>query len=120
MKNRHLLIVDDDVDYLLLLADFLEDKGWEITTATNGKHACELFYSNPDKYSVILTDYNMPIMTGLEFIHKLRSDGYQIPIVLISGELELLNIDEIVNSDTKALHKPVQFSELERIIASFD
>lgn len=67
---KHLLIIDDHMDILLLLKDRLEDLGYEITTASNGEEGLECI----ERQSIdgILLDLEMPAMDGLTLISTLR------------------------------------------------
>lgn len=65
---------------------------------------------------LIVTDYHMPQMNGLEFIKTIRADERtkNIPVILISGA----NLEEHVQNDliTKVLRKPINFSELKGVM----
>jgi CheY-like chemotaxis protein len=81
------MIVIAEDEYLLadLLASFLEDEGHEVATAPNGLGALELIRER--RPALIITDFMMPLMTGLELAQAVRADAMiaDIPIVLVSG-----------------------------------
>ena len=70
----------------------LEELGYKVVTAANGRDALELFA--PGKFALLVTDYKMPHMDGLELISNLRKREPQLPIVLISGFVDTLGLNE--------------------------
>ncbi|WP_323810859.1 response regulator [Sphingobium baderi] len=80
-----ILLVDDEHLLLMLLADLLEDEGYHIDTAANGDAA--LARARACQPALIITDFMMPIMTGLDLARSIRADGdlREIPIILVSG-----------------------------------
>lgn len=81
-----LIVVADD-EYLLasMLADILEDEGHEVVTASHGKAALEVIRER--RPALLITDFMMPLMTGLELAQAIRADQdiAAIPIILVSG-----------------------------------
>jgi CheY-like chemotaxis protein len=80
-----ILVVDDELLVAEMLAELLQDEGYAVTTAAHGKHALErVRQQHPD---LIVTDFMMPLMNGLELAQTLRADPATagIPIVLVSG-----------------------------------
>ncbi len=84
------LIVDDSKPIRSLLARFLGELGFEITEAVNGKNALdELGRSGaPD---VVLVDWNMPEMNGLEFVRSVRANHLcdQAPVMMVTTETDM-------------------------------
>lgn len=81
----HILVVDDEFLLAMMLADILEDEGYEVETASNGQAALSAVQARrPD---LVITDFMMPVMTGLEFAEAIRADGAlsDLPIILVSG-----------------------------------
>lgn len=78
-----ILVVDDDIIIRQSISDQLEDLGFKIMTAENGKAALELMAQQPP--SLVLTDLRMPQMGGLEMIQRAREQFPDIPIIVISG-----------------------------------
>ena len=81
-----LIVVADD-EYLLamMLADILEDEGHEVMIAHHGLNALERIRER--RPALVITDFMMPVMTGLELAQAVRSDQEikDIPIILVSG-----------------------------------
>ena len=80
---------------------FLENKGYEVNTLTNGFDAVDYVKENP--VDVVLLDETMPGITGLETLAKIKEINQQIPVVLITkNETENL-MDEAIGSARSAI-----------------
>jgi diguanylate cyclase (GGDEF)-like protein len=87
MRKQRILIIDDDPDIRDVLNLSLSEY-YAISAAGNGKEGLEMVKSkNPD---LIITDYNMPVMSGPEFCHQLRRDILlrHLPIIMLTGKSE--------------------------------
>ena len=82
---KRILIVDDDHDIRMILRSVLESYGHHCDEASNGLKALEKIEDND--YALILLDYCMPVMNGLEVIRKLEqaSGGFRPQIVMMTG-----------------------------------
>ncbi|MCX8043656.1 MAG: response regulator [Desulfobacterota bacterium] len=83
MKEK-ILIVDDDKYITLLLFNFLEDEGYVCDTAENGLEALEKI-SKGATYDLVLLDFVMPKMNGLEFLAAVKEINPKLPVLMISG-----------------------------------
>lgn len=79
---RKILVVDDEPEIRSLLADDLEDLG-EVVGAENGDQAIRLLEQN--RFDVVISDYSMPGMSGLELLRRLNASGKEIPLIWITG-----------------------------------
>lgn len=86
MKTSHILIADDQPGILLLLKEILEAEGYEVTTVKTGKEALQATQSN--EYHLIILDYRLPIINGMEIVKKLDQSEMMTPIIMMSGLLE--------------------------------
>lgn len=84
------MVVEDDPDIMDALRDLLEEEGFDVLWATNGKEALSCLATNLAP-RLILLDLMMPVMNGWEFQQALRSDpGLSgIPVIVISAEPDL-------------------------------
>ncbi len=85
MASRKVLVVDDEVHIVHVVAIKLRNNGYEPITAGNGQEAYDLACrENPD---IIIADYMMPVMSGLEFLEKLRENEAtkNIPFILLTA-----------------------------------
>ena len=87
-----ILLVDDNAHGLTARRAVLEELGHKIVTASNGADALELF--SESKFEVVVTDYKMPRMDGLELIKRLRKHTPGVAIVLVSGFVDALGLNE--------------------------
>ncbi len=85
MTPRKVLVVDDEVHIVHVVAIKLRNNGYEPITAGNGQEAYDLACrENPD---IIIADYMMPVMSGLELLEKLRENEAtkNIPFILLTA-----------------------------------
>jgi CheY-like chemotaxis protein len=81
-----ILIVDDDPSTRFVMKMILERQGYEVLEASHGVKALEVLQSDPLP-DIVTTDLMMPVMSGLELIHRLRSEARTaaIPIVVVTS-----------------------------------
>lgn len=106
-----ILLVDDEIDLLEVLAERCADHFETVFTAKDGLEAMEI--CKKEKISIIISDINMPNMKGDEFLRLLRASGDMTPVVFLTGHGER----EIVLSTLRLggadlLDKPVRFDDL--------
>lgn len=82
---RLALVVDDSMLIRHTVCRFLEERGYAVESASNGREALDLIRAQKLRPQVIVTDLVMPVMTGGEFIDRLKSDPAtaSIPIILL-------------------------------------
>ncbi len=84
------MVVDDSRTIRIILTKMLSELGLEVCPAGDGKEALEVAEREKGAFSVIMADWNMPEMNGLELVKRLRSDPRlaSVPIVMITTETE--------------------------------
>jgi response regulator RpfG family c-di-GMP phosphodiesterase len=83
IKTRKILTVDDDEFVREVLAAYLEDSGYDVLQADNGRTGLEIFRSEaPD---LVMLDLRMPEMDGLEVLGKITEESPDTPVILVSG-----------------------------------
>ncbi len=87
-----ILLVDDNSNGLSARRSVLEELGYRISTASNGVEALEQFGRH--KFDLVVTDYKMPRMDGMELIVRLRKLAADVPVILISGFVDALGLSE--------------------------
>ena len=117
MPDKKVLVVDDEIHIIHVVAIKLRNNGYEVITAENGREAYEqACKESPD---IIVTDYQMPIMTGLELVQKLRSSEQfkDIPVIMLTARG--FAVEDEVQKDlniSEFLSKPFSPKELLRNI----
>lgn len=111
MEKISVLWADDEIDLLKPHILFLKDKGYDIITATSGDEAIELV--NKNNFSVVLLDENMPGLSGLETLNRLKSKHSDLPVIMITkSEEEYLMEDAIGSKISDYLIKPVNPNQI--------
>lgn len=83
-----ILLVDDNQDGVVARRSVLEELGYKVTSACCGRDALQAV--EKQNFDLIITDYKMAPINGLEFIGTLRKQGFRKPIILLSGFAESL------------------------------
>lgn len=83
--NKTVLLVDDDLFTAELTGMLLEMEGYTVLMAEGGPDALEKLSANRS-VALLISDMNMPFMTGIELFEELQQQGCQIPFVLLTGE----------------------------------
>lgn len=109
------LIVEDQDDVRQLLHDMLTDMGVaEIFEAKDGKKAFEFIDAAFDFVDLIICDWNMPEMTGVELLQQIRAVDQSIPFLMVTGRLDMDSVVEAKNSGVTAyIAKPFTPVQLE-------
>lgn len=110
---RNLLLVDDQRDILRLLhstLDTLKNKEIQIYEAQSGEEA--LLESSRHKIDMLITDYKLPGMSGVELMHKVRARHPEVKVVFITGMTERKMREEMLNTGAFAIFdKPIPIAD---------
>lgn len=82
---KRVLAVDDTITFRIMLANCLRKGGHDVIEAQDGKEALEKLLADPP--DIVITDLNMPVMNGLEFIENARKEGQSLPMLLLTTEV---------------------------------
>lgn len=85
-----ILLVDDNLDGVVARRSVLEELGYLVVPATSGQDALQTI--ERQKFDLVITDYKMSPIDGLEFIAALRLRGFRIPVILLSGFADSLGL----------------------------
>ena len=112
LLNTHhrILVVDDDKDIRYLNTEVLGDSGYIVDSAADGALAWEALQTKD--YDLLLTDYDMPRLNGLNLIRKLRAAGTTIPVILMSGTVPTKELEHPWLHIDATLPKPYTFDDL--------
>ncbi len=87
-----ILLVDDNKMGLNARKSVLEELGYSITASTCADEA--LTYFKNDNYDLVVTDYKMPSMDGVELITRVRRHRPDVPVIMLSGFADALGLNE--------------------------
>jgi CheY-like chemotaxis protein len=85
MANKKVLVVDDEIHIVHVVAIKLRNNGYEVISADNGAEGLKLALG--EKPDIIVTDYQMPVMTGVELVQKLRQheETKDTPVIMLTA-----------------------------------
>jgi signal transduction histidine kinase len=116
-RKLKILLVDDEQVVRDVIALFLRHEEHEVEITTSAIDALRLV--REQKFDLVITDHAMPGMTGGNFVATLRSAGFDIPIVMLTGFGELMVTSGSVPAGvTKLVNKPVTMEDLRSAIAA--
>jgi two-component system OmpR family response regulator len=90
-----ILCVDDEPAVLDMLTLCLRHQGFDVQTATDGLAACNLISEDPARFNVVITDQQMPRLSGIGLAEKLRAIGFPGHIVFFSSTLTRENVERL-------------------------
>lgn len=119
LESKNILIVDDDEDALDHLKEILVSKGHTVVRALSGNQALTLFTNRPHFFDLIITDYFMPEMNGVELMNIIKNMNNTIPIILCSG-IHAHDFERLGHTihDDMFLSKPFNETEIDNLLRS--
>jgi DNA-binding NtrC family response regulator len=115
-KVKTILVVDDDIENARSYGEVLMDMDYRVITQGDVKAALALLRSEK-AFDLIITDYRMPGMNGLDFIKELRQIHPDLPVIMITayGNIETY-LRSISLGAFEYINKPISKNEFERIV----
>ncbi len=113
----HVLFVDDEQMIVDLAQRMLTRLGYEVTCFTNPWLALKAFEANPHGYDVVITDFTMPNLTGLELARRMLDRRPNLPIVINTGNRD--RVDRLLLDDFNSIRiasKPFDLQQLARLV----
>ena len=111
MASNTILWADDEIDLLKPHILFLKQKGYDVVTVNNGHDALDLVETRP--FDLIILDENMPGITGLETLQRIKETAPHIPVIMITKSEEENIMDQAVgNKIADYLIKPVNPNQI--------
>lgn len=120
MKRTSILLADDEPYLTFMIAGRLRERGGEVRVASNGEEGLRL--AKERRPDLIITDFQMPRLSGLEMAIALRADPAtaSVPIILLTSRAHRLSNQQLAETSIKHLvSKPFSFRELLPLIADF-
>ncbi len=117
---KQILLVDDEKDFLVAMAELLTNRGYSIFTASSFREAVEILAKNP--IEIVVADIILPVHDGFELIMMLNDNYKDVKIIAISGggkvdKFEYLHLAKGLRVDG-TLAKPFLIDDLEKLILS--
>jgi DNA-binding NtrC family response regulator len=114
-ERLRVLVIDDDESIRTTFTAILENEGYDVDTAENGKEAIKK--ANTDFYRVALIDFRLPDMDGTDLLTSLRETTPKMAKIMVTGYPTLQNAIECVNKHADAYFtKPVDYENLLKTI----
>ncbi len=110
------LVVDDDQDYANSVRDALEQHGCVVKTAATGEECLALLETNG--IQVVLLDMRLPGMSGREVVTRLRREGFETPVVLLTAYRDDMRTDLDALGVVAVVDKPVDVDDLLKLVQS--
>ncbi len=113
-----ILVVEDQQEVLETVEWILNTLGYQTLTASNGEQALEVYELHRDVIAAVISDVMMPILTGNELVPRLRSEGFEGPLILMSGYFEADGIDLAQRSELidGFLQKPIRIDDIKEVL----
>ena len=108
IDRQHTILVVEDEELLLdLLKEMLEAEGYRVITATDGNQAVNLYRSEKEKVSLVLSDMGLPGMGGWEVLRQLKTINPMVKVILSSGFMDSkVRQDMILSGAKDFIQKP--------------
>lgn len=107
----HILIAEDDYDVCQMFKHVLLQKGYSVTTVSNGKEALEMM--EKEQFDLLISDIMMPVMDGYELVRQMRDANEEMPVLMITAKDAFDDMEEGFSSGTDDyMVKPVNVDEM--------
>lgn len=115
MENYQILFVDDDKDILMMVEQYLNMQGYNITTVNSGLKALDLVKERD--FHIIFTDYKMPEFNGLELLAAVKQYNSEIEVIIVTGYGSMESAVQAMKFGSyDYLQKPFKLDHLKLII----
>jgi len=114
----NLLLVDDMPDVLAVHQAQLERMGHHVITADNGEAALQLFKQQSDRIDLVVTDFKMPKMDGVDLSLAIHEIKLKIPTLIITAYADIEKLQQVSDLNIYILSKPATYRKLNNTIAT--
>jgi CheY-like chemotaxis protein len=116
-RGEHVLCIDDEAALLDVVRRRLERLGYRVTTSSDARGAVDLLRSRPHDFDLVLVDYTMPTMTGLDVARAVADLRPHVPVVLVTGVVDDLPASKLTEAGVElVVRKPLTRAELGRTV----
>lgn len=115
LDKLKILIVEDQADARAMLKNMLSELGInQVFEASDGSEALSFVDAAPDFINLVICDWNMPKMSGVELLRQLRTVDQDIPFLMVTGRSDMDSVVEAKSSGVSGyIRKPFSHKELE-------
>ena len=110
-SDKIIMLADDEEMLSDLLAEMLESSGYYVIKVRSGEEVITVL-TEELKVDLLIIDYNMPVMNGLECISRIRSLNFKLPVILSTGSISFEDEDLIRYKVSKKIMKPYEFDTM--------
>lgn len=114
--DETILIVEDDEGVRTMICEVLTSQGYDILAAKNGREALDALGDSRDSVSLVMTDVVMPEMGGHEMWRSLMEQGFDVPVIVMSGFPKGKDAAELLEGAALYLQKPFGPKEISRAV----
>lgn len=112
-----ILYIDDEEPLVLLAVRHLKRLGYQVTGATDAQEALDIFRQAPDAFAAVMTDLNMPGMSGITLAKKALAIRADVPVIVTSGFVsDELRIEAQAAGVRHVVYKPSTVEELANVV----
>ncbi|MGV8075240.1 MAG: PAS domain S-box protein [Syntrophobacteraceae bacterium] len=114
--TERILLVDDEHAVVGMGTAILERLGYKVTSETDSLRALEIFRAGPNDFELIITDYTMPKLTGVDLAEEVRRIRPDVPIIICTGFIEEITSDRLKELRMEFLTKPYGMKQIAEIV----
>ena len=119
LGGQTIILVDDDPNVSEVISSFLSACGAEVAVCEDPRDAIEAITEDPESWSALITDYDMPIMNGGELVAKVKRISPKLPIFVVTALAKRLSDPRITEGQVNAVFsKPLQLNALTQALAA--
>lgn len=112
-REKQVLLVDDDMEIAEIIKAFFRPRNIDVTHLSDPVQAFEMLSKGTTKFDAVISDLNMPKLTGLELIRKLKEAGNTVPVILITVSTDVEQAVEAIEAGAyDFVVKPLHFPQL--------
>ena len=114
--TERILLIDDEQSVVEMETAIFEQLGYDVTPETDSLRALEIFRSRPGEFDLIITDYTMPNLTGIDLSKEIRRIRPDIPIILCTGFSEKVTEKGAMDLGVELAMKPFGMKQIAELV----
>jgi len=115
--QERILVVDDEEPLAIMMQDTLTELGYTVTRTISSREALQLVRLDPSKFDLVMTDFTMPDLTGMDLAREIFTFRSDMPIILCTGFSHMVNENSARAAGMRAfIMKPLTKGEIARTV----